>query len=182
MSHHSAQLRPRDHTTGAHTHTEGISTSAREHLPRALFLGLTMIAASLLPILCSGGCSKTADPPRSPAKPASPAIPSKSYTVRGVIEALPVPDKPGTQLIIHHQEIPDFVHRDGRIGMKAMGMPFPLGDGVGVEGLAIGDPVEFEFTVDWASSEGYWITRISRANRPSPDGLSDPSPSAEPPR
>ncbi len=121
-------------------------------------------ALGILAGICGGewglaGCSK------SPARPAveKSTVPARSYRVRGVIDALPRAGKPGTQLMIHHREIPDFVARDGRTGMKEMSMPFPVGPGVQLEGLRIGDAVEFEFTVDWNAEPSYWVTVISRS-------------------
>jgi Cu/Ag efflux protein CusF len=122
------------------------------------FAGACFISTAIL------SCSE-----RSPEKPStgSDVTPSAeaadaSYIVNGVIESLPRPGKPGSQLIIHHEEIPDFVGKSGSKGMKEMSMPFPLGAGVSLDGLSVGDKVRFDFSVDWSKSPAYWITSIAR--------------------
>ncbi len=87
--------------------------------------------------------------------------------MEGVIEAMPKPDRPGTQLIILHEEIADFVASDGRVGMKKMAMPFPIGPGVTLDGLSVGDSVMVQFTTDWNATPAYWITSITRRETPS---------------
>ena len=49
--------------------------------------------------------------------------------------------------------------------MNSMIMPFPLGEGVSLEGFTIGQPVEFDWEVDWEGSPPYYITSL----RPLPD-------------
>lgn len=117
-----------------------------------------MAAAALLLNACFAGCSETSPPPSR----ARSEVPVRSYTVEGVIEAMPRPDRPGTQLIILHEEIADFVASDGRVGMKKMAMPFPVGPGVTLDGLSVGDPVVVRFTTDWNATPAYWITSITR--------------------
>lgn len=125
---------------------------------------LTVAAAALLVAWNAAGCSDgTALQTRARSD-----VPARSYTVLGVIEAMPRPERPGTQLIILHEEIPDFVAADGRVGMKKMAMPFPLGPGVRVDALSVGDPVTVEFTVDWNATPAYWITAITRRPFESP--------------
>ena len=80
------------------------------------------------------------------------------YTVRGEITQLPEGDGP---LTVRHEAIPDFVSIDGEVvGMDAMTMPFPLADGVSLDGIDAGDPVEFDLEVRWEGSPPYRITRI----------------------
>lgn len=107
---------------------------------------------ALLPALagCDGG------------KRAAPVATVQSYEVRGEIVRLPPAG--GRDVVIRHVAIPGFVDERGRkIGMEAMTMPFPLADGVAVEGFSPGDPVAFTLEVEWASdSEPIRITRIAK--------------------
>lgn len=105
------------------------------------------------------GCSK---PPEKPAvAPAAP--PEQVYTVRGRIEALPAGDKPGSSLRIEHEPIDNFVRQDGTMGMDSMSMPFPLAQGVALEGFAKGDIIEFTFEVRWKSQPHMQLTKIMKA-------------------
>ena len=74
--------------------------------------------------------------------------PVQVYEVAGVITRLPA--GPGTELMISHDEIPDFVDSEGNvIGMRAMTMGFPTDDGLDLSGFAPGDSVGFRFEVRW---------------------------------
>lgn len=90
-----------------------------------------------------GSCSRTPEPV---------AAFDQVYTTRGIIRALPDPDRPGAGLSIQHEEIPEFVNGAGEsVGMRSMTMPFPtLADGVSLEGLEAGDRVRFTFGVTWS--------------------------------
>ncbi|MCC6230551.1 MAG: copper-binding protein [Phycisphaerales bacterium] len=108
------------------------------------------LAMSVVP-----ACSK-----ESPATAAS-NVPVETYSSRGKVVALP--DPKGALLQIHHEEIPTFKAKDGRvIGMKQMIMPFPLTSGVSLGELKPGDAVEFTFTVDWSRTPPQEITIIKR--------------------
>jgi Cu/Ag efflux protein CusF len=103
-------------------------------------------------VVTLGGCG------REPAAPAPDA-----YTVQGVVEKLPQTDGPDRSVYIHHQPIPGFRDEHGNVvGMMSMTMPFPLGPGVSLAGIAVGDPVEFTFTVSWKGRAGYQITSIRK--------------------
>jgi hypothetical protein len=118
---------------------------------------------------CLGACSRT---PSQPApSPSEISGETHVYTARGEITALPSPDNFRAELRIHHEHIAEFrgksgevhVNPDGVPGMKAMDMPFPsLGPGVSLEGLEIGDKVEFELTVSHHPRITYAITRLSK--------------------
>jgi hypothetical protein len=100
----------------------------------------------------------------NPSKAQRPA--DKVYTVRGRITMLPVPGKPTTDLAIHHEAINDFENASGPRGMASMDMTFPPAPGVSLDGLAVGDIVEFDLSVWYKpgtkSVEGYRVTRIKR--------------------
>jgi hypothetical protein len=56
--------------------------------------------------------------------------------------ALPKPGDPSSTFSVFHETIPDWLRPDGSKGMNAMVMPFPLANGVSIDGLAVGDAVE----------------------------------------
>lgn len=83
------------------------------------------------------------------------------YETRGQVTALPDPADPLTNLRIRHEPIHDFVSIDGEVvGMNSMNMPFPVAEGVGLEGIEVGDPVSFTLEVDWDGDPAYQVTRI----------------------
>jgi Cu/Ag efflux protein CusF len=99
----------------------------------------------------------------TPTGATDPANDIKAYTVRGRIIALP--DASGKQpLDIHHEEIPDFVGKSGKVvGMKEMIMPFAnLAPGVTLDGFAAGDAVEFVFEVRWNAAPRTLVTKIAK--------------------
>lgn len=129
---------------------------------------LRPIASSLiLAAIVATGAGLVAGCDRKPAV-APTASSVESYTVRGRIVQLPVEGRPATVLQIDHEHIPDFkdktgqvtVNRDGSLGMKRMIMPFPVAQGVSLDGLSIGDKVEFTFEVNWHGSPIYQVTAI----------------------
>ena len=84
------------------------------------------------------------------------------YTVRGEMMALPEANAAAARVRIRHEAIPTFINDKGEVvGMETMTMPFDLAPGVSVEGLAVGDPVEFEYVVDWPNFES-WIASIRK--------------------
>jgi len=117
-------------------------------------------------------CEESASPPppapaaTSTAQPGGPAggeaqaeLPD-SYTVRGVIVALP---ESGEAMRVRHEAIPDFRGRNSEVvGMDAMTMPFPLGDDVELGDLAVGDKVELTFVVTWTGEKPWHVTEIGR--------------------
>lgn len=80
----------------------------------------------------------------------------RSYTTRGRIEKLPG-EKAG-YLMIHHAAIADFLNREGKVvGMDEMVMEFPaVVPGMTLDGLMVGDPVEFTFEVRW-NDDPVWV-------------------------
>jgi hypothetical protein len=76
----------------------------------------------------------------------------RTYTVRGQVTQLPDPNNPGTGLYLNHEAIDDFVGRDGEVvGMDPMAMPFQVDEEVSLEGIGVGDVVEFKLHVDWGA-------------------------------
>jgi Cu/Ag efflux protein CusF len=92
---------------------------------------------------------------------AEPAGPVQSYDVAGVITRLPA--GAGTELMIRHDEIPDFVNRAGEtVGMSAMVMGFPVADSVDLSSFAEGDSVHFTFVVRWDQPKPLELTRMEK--------------------
>jgi Cu/Ag efflux protein CusF len=68
---------------------------------------------------------------------------SFSYTVKGVIKALPGNGRAANEILVKHEPIPDYRDQSGKVvGMMAMTMPFYLSDKVSADGIHVGDAVE----------------------------------------
>lgn len=137
---------------------------------------LPMMLAAMVMMAGVIGCSDRSPPP--PPEAAAPASGSKSvsarsYTVRGEVVQLPGPGAllPGEGsvdggMLIRHEAIPDFEDDQGKVvGMMSMTMPFPVGKDVSLEGLKVGDPIQFTFELDWKAKEPYQITKIEKLAR-----------------
>ncbi|HWN45449.1 MAG TPA: copper-binding protein [Thermoanaerobaculia bacterium] len=102
----------------------------------------------LLAVLSLAGCSGRKESGRT-------------YTVRGQVTQLPDPGNPGTGLYLNHEAIDDFVSRDGEtVGMDPMTMSFLVDEEVSLEGIAVGDVVEFKLHVDWGADTEVEIVEI----------------------
>lgn len=125
---------------------------------------LALAAACLLAALVASGCRPEGSAEAPEAEPA--AEPDQTYTVRG--EVLAVPEaRAERQLRVRHEAIPDFVGFDGEVvGMASMAMPFPLEQGVSLDGVEAGDAVELTFEVRWDGSPPLRIVAL----RPLPPG------------
>ena len=85
----------------------------------------------------------------------------RTYTVRGQVTQLPDPANPGTGLYLNHEAIDDFVSRDGEmVGMDPMTMSFLVDEEVPLEGIAVGDVVEFKLHVDWGAETTPGVAEI----------------------
>lgn len=116
-----------------------------------MFVAPVAVAAACAAGLGSG-CSKKVSPlPDGP-----------SHSVRGQIEGLPVAGDARTFLRIHHEEIPGWAYEDGRTGMAAMVMPFPIDPGVSLEGIAVGDTVAFVVKQTPSTQPPWVITSITK--------------------
>lgn len=126
-------------------------------------------ATLALPLLLALACG---------APEAAVTPPDATYSVRGEIAKLPA--DASSELWIHHEAIPDFRNDKGAtVGMDSMTMPFPVGAGVSLDGLAAGDRISFDFEVRWQGrGRPLAITRIERL----PEGTRlafDPPPAEE---
>ena len=89
----------------------------------------------LLPLLAAG-CGKGGD-----------KASGNTYTVRAKVTQLPSQDD---GLYLEHEPIDNYVARSGRVeGMDSMTMPFPVAQGVSLEGIQPGDIVEVQLHIDW---------------------------------
>jgi hypothetical protein len=84
------------------------------------------------------------------------------YTTRAVVTRLPASG--GLYFEAHHEEIPDFVGRDGTVtGMKEMIMDFPtMHPSVDLGALKVGEKVAITFEVRYKSEPRSVITKIER--------------------
>lgn len=106
------------------------------------------VAAALSLALGGAGCARKQEPP--------PTVHRVEYTVRAEIKRLPGADEPAPELQAHHEPIPSFVEKYGEAptGMRAMTMPFPVGPGLDLSGLHVGDKVNLTFEVDYSIDTG----------------------------
>lgn len=123
-------------------------------------------ASALAAGLLASGCEDRT-PPQAPAsRVAAPPIkpPSAIYVTRGVVRQLPIPGEPQTEFQVEHEAIDNFKNQSGLVvGMNTMIMPFPLGPGVTLEGLVVGDIVELTFAIWWdETAPEYHVTRLTK--------------------
>ncbi len=141
---------------------------ARSLLLPVVIVGVLVLAA------CDASQQQPAPDGTTTGKPAqeheqpSPDGPAArhTYTVRGVVVDLPAPDRPASDFVLEHEEIPDFVRSDGSLGMPAMRMPFSSQEPIDLSALTIGDKVAFEWTVWWEGSFPHSIIRNIRVLDP----------------
>jgi Cu/Ag efflux protein CusF len=124
---------------------------------------LALATASLLLAACGGGTSEAPAPAETATAEAAAAPGADVYEVRGEVTQLPNPDNPSAQLMVQHEPIPDFKNSKGEmVGMNAMEMPFPVGEGVSLDGIAVGDKVILTFEVQFQPSTRYEVTAIEK--------------------
>lgn len=103
-------------------------------LPRMRATLLVFVLAA-----CGGSTPAAAEPPASTSEtePTPADERSPRYTTRGTVEELRTERG---QIVIHHEEVPGY--------MPEMTMPFAVEDASLFEGLAVGQRVEFTFSVE----------------------------------
>lgn len=98
----------------------------------------------------------THTPPPAAAAPVVAATPARpTYTVRAEVAVLPGIES--STIRLHHERIPNFANRAGKVGtdsqgkpgMKPMTMSFAKGADVSYEGLKVGDKVEVITEMNW---------------------------------
>lgn len=113
-------------------------------------LALLLLAASHA--ACSG------DPREADGEGEAPGVVQR-YEVRGEVTRLPSAGVDA--LSVRHEAMPGFVGIDGEVvGMESMTMPFPVGEGVELDGVEVGDKVGFTLEVEWEGDPPYRITRV----------------------
>jgi Cu/Ag efflux protein CusF len=121
---------------------------------------LTLLTIALIATLAAcGGNDESATTEQAAASADPPG--TDRYTVQGEVAKLPA-ETGDTSLYIRHAAIPDYKNENGEVvGMSTMTMPFPVAEGVSIEGLDPGDPVEFTFTMRWKPQGHYEIVEIT---------------------
>lgn len=132
-------------------------------------------------------------PETKPEVSAAPTNPT--YTTRG--EVVTLPGIEGDAIKLHHERIPTFANKDGKVGkdsqgkpgMKPMVMPFGKAPSVSYEGLKIGDKVSVVFEVNWAAERPDQRIVITKVEKLAPEtkldfegqpSINDPKPTAPP--
>lgn len=65
-----------------------------------------------------------------------------TFKVKGIVRALPGKGTAANEVLIKHEEIPDYRDSSGKVvGMMAMTMPFYLAPDTSLAGIAVGDSV-----------------------------------------
>jgi hypothetical protein len=134
-------------------------------MPRAT---TRLLACLLAPALVAGlgACGSEEEQPATGADQQTGEAPAQRepdqiYTVRGEVRQLPDPENPAASLQIRHEQIPDFVNRDGDVvGMRPMIMPFTPAPGLDLSGVSVGDKITFTFDVDWDVAPTFLVTEI----------------------
>ena len=116
-----------------------------------------LFALLLVSVAAIAGCSRSSEATDGPPARVD------TYTVRGLVVALPDPDRPGSELWVRHEAIPEYRDHEGKvIGMAEMKMPFPVADGVSLDGIHVGDKIEMTFEVTWEPRTNLRITAIRK--------------------
>ncbi len=95
----------------------------------------------------------------------SAAAATSTYTVRARVVSLPGASARNKMMTAHHEEISAWDRGDGTKGMNAMVMPFPLGKGVTLDGIAVGDVIEIVVVQYAAGAVPYEATSIRKLPR-----------------
>jgi len=119
-----------------------------------------LLGLGLLVLLVAGACATGPAPDGRPEGSTAGAT-SMAYTVRGELVSLPDADDAMSSLRIEHEAIPDMVGHDGKVsGMDSMTMPFSTREGLSLDGLSVGDKVEFDLNIDWDRTPALLVTEI----------------------
>ena len=86
-------------------------------------------------------------------------------TVVGVVKALPGSGRAANELLVKHEEIPNYRDSSGEVvGMMAMTMPFYLAPQVDISALKVGDKVEMVVEQHLAPQFSELVVAIKRAD------------------
>lgn len=102
--------------------------------------------------------------PRDLARASAQSPADASYTLRGIIDTLPQSSGPDKYIKIHHEALPDFKNKEGKVvGMPEMIMDFEqLAPDVKLTDFKVGDVVDFTFEVRWSPRV---VTRVSNMRK-----------------
>ncbi len=129
-------------------------------MSRVLFAVLLALSTTLA---ACGGKDKPADPAVAGGHTPPARTPDQTYTVRGEVTMLPVEGDKRTELKVHHEAIPTFKNKDGKVvGMSAMTMEFPPAKGVDLSKLKKGDKVSMTFSVWWGNSPAWLAVKVEK--------------------
>ncbi len=85
---------------------------------------------------------------------------ARDYTVRAQVVQ---PPDAATGLYIYHEAIDDWVGRSGKVeGMDTMAMPFPVAQGVPLQGIQANDKIEVKLHVSWEADRPVEITEVRK--------------------
>lgn len=119
------------------------------HLRGRFVFPLAALLTAALPAACDHGSAAT-------------AAPGPTHTVRAKVIALPKAGDPSSSFTLAHEEIPTWARPDGGKGMHAMEMPFPVAQGVALDGIAPGDKVEISVRQYTGGSIPYEVIAIKK--------------------
>lgn len=109
-------------------------------------------APLIVTLLLVAGCA---------GNPPADSGPVQTYDVAGIVTRLP--DGAGTELMVRHDAIDDFVNAEGdTIGMRSMTMGFPVADNLDLAQISAGDSVSIRFTVRWGQPRPLELIAIER--------------------
>ena len=88
-----------------------------------------------------------------------------SYQIEGVVKGLPKEGGTTREILIKHEEIPDYRDRDGQIvGMHAMTMPFYLDSSISLSGISVGDKVKMTLKQQLEPRFSEQVSSIEKVN------------------
>lgn len=128
-------------------------------MSRVLFAVVLGLSTTL--VACGGKDKPAEDSAAGQIPPAK--TPDATYTVRGEVSSLPVAGDKRTEFRVHHEPIPTFKDKDGKVvGMSAMTMGFPPAKGVDLSKLKKGDKVSLTFSVWWGNSPAWLAVKVEK--------------------
>lgn len=120
------------------------------------------VVVLLTALVLTAGCGPTPTPPATESAGETADTPSgaRTYVVRARVVRINSRARP-VQIDIEHEAIPELIGPGGEVeGMHSMVMPFPVADGVALDGLAADDFIEIDLSIDWEADRPAVITAI----------------------
>ena len=116
-------------------------------------------------LLSLAGCGERGDDAAAPGnasvtKGQAAEFEGARHQSRGMIKKML--DQKG-KVSIAHEEMPGFTNKKGEVvGMKAMTMPFPVGESIDMADYEVGDKVAFVMVLNWDEPGVYYIAEINK--------------------